>query len=219
MPAALRLCTALSVNMLPHTCWMAFSMAFLSLASTPSTESWRPAPETPSRSSLLADERTATRSVPLGSFAIRSSTTFAGTAHASTALRATAAHSSIFAGGPPFSASARAFTAWSTAAPVTALRITPKGTANPSGAEKPHFFAMDSSFPEEAALEPAVEASARPRMGTTASAARLIAPTCFGFEPPPPALAFAAPSARASGPTFSTFALPLASTVSRTQPP
>mmetsp|Transcript_19673 Transcript_19673/g.52222 ORF Transcript_19673/g.52222 Transcript_19673/m.52222 type:complete len:204 (-) Transcript_19673:1382-1993(-) len=194
-------------------------MLFLSLASTPSTESWRPAPETPSKSSLLAEERTATRSVPFGSFAIRSSTIFAGTAHASTAARAAAAHSSTFAGLAPLSASARAFTAFSTPAPATALRITPKGTAKPSGAQKPHFFARDSSLPEEAALEPTVDAwSAAPTTASTPSALRLISPTFLGFAAPP-SLAFAAPSARASGPTCSAFASPPASTVRRTQAP
>mmetsp|Transcript_50986 Transcript_50986/g.157894 ORF Transcript_50986/g.157894 Transcript_50986/m.157894 type:complete len:207 (-) Transcript_50986:55-675(-) len=199
---------------------MACSMLLLSLASTPRTESWRPAPETPSRSSLLAEERTATRPVPSGIFAIKSSTTFAGTAHASTAARAAAAHSSIFAGHALFNASARACTASSTAAPDTALRITPNGTAKPSGAWKPHVFARDSSFPEEAALEPAVEAwSASATVGSTPSASRLISPTFLGFATPPSALTFARPSARSSAPTCSAFVPPLASTASRTQAP
>mmetsp|Transcript_43994 Transcript_43994/g.113721 ORF Transcript_43994/g.113721 Transcript_43994/m.113721 type:complete len:426 (+) Transcript_43994:349-1626(+) len=220
IPAAWRLWTARRVNILPQTCLMAVASAFLSVASTPSTESWRPAPETPSRSSLFAEERTATRSVPFGRAAAKSSTTFVGTVHASTAARAVFAHSSILAGLPPFSASVSAATALSTAAPETALRMTPKGTAKPVGAQKPHCFARLSSLPEEAALDPTVEAwSASFTTGSTLSPVRFISPTFFGVALASAEDFFEEPSSRAFASTCSAFAPPLASIVSRTQAP
>mmetsp|Transcript_149690 Transcript_149690/g.480631 ORF Transcript_149690/g.480631 Transcript_149690/m.480631 type:complete len:224 (-) Transcript_149690:2195-2866(-) len=177
MPAAWRLCTARSVNMLLQTCSTAFSSAAGSLQSTPSTESWRPAPETPSRSSLLAEERTATRSVPAGKPLMRSSTTSLGTLHFSTAALAASARDSSLS-DLSSKAFCKAATASSTSFPDTALVMTPNGTAKPWGAMNPAALAIDSSFPEEAALDPAVWGeSAKSITGITFVSFKLSSPT------------------------------------------
>mmetsp|Transcript_65439 Transcript_65439/g.188533 ORF Transcript_65439/g.188533 Transcript_65439/m.188533 type:complete len:233 (+) Transcript_65439:695-1393(+) len=223
MPAAWRLCTARKVNMLPQTWTMARSSAAASLGSTPNTESWRPAPETPSRSSLFAEERTATLSVPAGRPATRSSSTFFGTLHFSTASRAACARAAM-----PSLLASNAFCNFSTAAstslPVTHLVMTPKGTAWPLGALKPAFSAMDSNLPDEAALEPAVWGeSARSTTAMTSCASTLSLPSFvspfsagFGFASPAAAPDASLSSASVAG---STRTSPTASTMSLTAAP
>mmetsp|Transcript_7301 Transcript_7301/g.20776 ORF Transcript_7301/g.20776 Transcript_7301/m.20776 type:complete len:249 (-) Transcript_7301:1510-2256(-) len=224
MPAAWRLCTARRVNMLLHTLSTARSSAALSFGSTPSTESWRPAPETPSRSSLFAEERTATRSVPSGSPASKSSRTFLGTLHFSTVARAASASFAMSA-EPLSKASCSALTAASTPSPFTDVVMTPKGTACPFGALKPALSAMDSSFPEEAALEPAVcGESARSTTAMTSLASTFSCPS-LAFLPSDFASVFAAPDAFAAASLSSaslagsTRTSPTASTMSFTPAP
>mmetsp|Transcript_65319 Transcript_65319/g.199918 ORF Transcript_65319/g.199918 Transcript_65319/m.199918 type:complete len:251 (-) Transcript_65319:1492-2244(-) len=226
MPAAWRLCTARKVNMLPHTCSTARSSSAASRGFTPRTESCRPAPETPSRSSLLADERTATRSVPLGSPSTSASRTAFGTLHCATASLADLAQSAMRS-GVESSARWRAWTAASTALPCTAFAMTPKGTARPFGARNPAFEAIDSSFPEDAALEPAVcGESASDTAVITFCSATLIFPS-LAAPLPPLALAFAsgavspfsATAFSAASPTASTRTSPLAVTSSFTAAP
>mmetsp|Transcript_83772 Transcript_83772/g.241898 ORF Transcript_83772/g.241898 Transcript_83772/m.241898 type:complete len:390 (+) Transcript_83772:544-1713(+) len=224
MPAACRLCTARSVNMLLQTLSTAASKALRSFGSTPKTESCKPAPETPSRSSLFAEERTAMRSVPAGSFATRSSRTFAGTLQASTASRVAWARSATL-GECESRAVCSAATAASTAVPATERVMTPNGTAKPFGALKPAVSAMDSRRPEEAAFEPATcgevansTASMRPCASTLScpsfGAALPLACAAVAAEPPDFALAAAAASARAASLIFSMRTSPNAATSS-----
>mmetsp|Transcript_72015 Transcript_72015/g.203393 ORF Transcript_72015/g.203393 Transcript_72015/m.203393 type:complete len:263 (+) Transcript_72015:379-1167(+) len=112
--------------------------------------------------------------------------------------------------------------------PATACRITPKGIANPFGTLKlaPCPFARASSFPEDAALAPAIcGESARSTTGITPCADRLNEPTLggveffFGFDSAPGA-AFddSFSTVPASSLAASTRTPPAGSTVSRIMP-
>mmetsp|Transcript_35246 Transcript_35246/g.84495 ORF Transcript_35246/g.84495 Transcript_35246/m.84495 type:complete len:209 (-) Transcript_35246:2002-2628(-) len=187
MPAAWRLCTARRVNMLPQTCTMALCSLDLSLISTPRTESCSPAPDTFSRSSLFAEDRTATRSA-LGKPAASASTTAAGTASFSTVARTACAAAST--SEPPLRALSKAATAESKSEPFTTAFMTPKGIARPLGALKPSCCASFSSLPLEAALLPATWGlSAMDTASRTLLSAKLSSPS-FGFTAVPEASFF-----------------------------
>mmetsp|Transcript_20172 Transcript_20172/g.63664 ORF Transcript_20172/g.63664 Transcript_20172/m.63664 type:complete len:283 (-) Transcript_20172:3359-4207(-) len=150
------------------------------------------------------------------------SSTAAGTPHCSTASLTACAQASTLS-RLPSRASCKAARAALKTSPLIAARITPKGTARPFGAWKPPLQASASSFPEEAALAPAVCGdSAKSTACNTLSSARLRAPSLGAgsadFEgaanaPLPSTLTSSASL------TNSTCTPPLASTLSRTALP
>mmetsp|Transcript_100423 Transcript_100423/g.284421 ORF Transcript_100423/g.284421 Transcript_100423/m.284421 type:complete len:367 (+) Transcript_100423:716-1816(+) len=149
------------------------------------------------------------------------SSTSPGTSHVPTASLTARAQASTSAGLLSLlsRASVNAANAASKPAPLTAVCMTPKGTASPLGALKPPSLARASSLPEDAAFAPAVcGESARSMAGRTRASVRLRVPS---LALPPAALASSAaalapspPRTRSAPLACSTRTLPLASTVS-----
>mmetsp|Transcript_16737 Transcript_16737/g.29283 ORF Transcript_16737/g.29283 Transcript_16737/m.29283 type:complete len:338 (-) Transcript_16737:1742-2755(-) len=154
MPALCRLCTALNVKRLPQTCRMDSSRSFWDRQFTPTTESCRPAPETSSRSSLFAEERTAMSVMLAGNTFATASKIFGSTLRPATAFRRSSAHPST--SSSLFSATSKALSAASKAEPCTAFDMTPKGMAQLTGVLKEHLpaAARASSCPAEDAFAP-----------------------------------------------------------------
>mmetsp|Transcript_37524 Transcript_37524/g.86613 ORF Transcript_37524/g.86613 Transcript_37524/m.86613 type:complete len:380 (+) Transcript_37524:615-1754(+) len=196
---------------------MAFSTAPASATSTSNTESCKPAPETFSKSSLLAEDRIATR-VFFGKAATTSLTTCGSICNFATLLRNSNAFSSTAFKSLLDKAFSNASAMPSKDFPQTTLDIAPKGIAQLIGVRKrPSVADSAANFcnrPAEAALAPTVLGKALSAWSTakTAVSFRLICPTdAFGAELPF-AAATSLASDKASAPTAVTSTSPLLAT-------